>query len=108
MVKKADLPPCPVALTVGLIGSKWKLLLLRELMREPCYFGELLRAMDGISKKVLTESLRSMERDGIISRTVFETNPPTVQYALTPLGESLRPLFAAMTAWGETYRAAAQ
>lgn len=108
MLRKADLPPCPIALTIGLIGNKWKLHILRELiLLGPRHFGELLRALPGISKKVLTESLRGLEADGLITRTLHATTPPTVEYALSPLGRTLLPLFDSMAAWGETYRAAA-
>lgn len=104
MKRKDELPECPVALTVGVIGSKWKLLILRELLSEARRFGELLRALEGISKKVLTESLRALEADGVVARTAYPGKVPAVDYALTPLGRDLLPLFDAMAAWGETYR----
>ena len=108
MVSKDELPACPVATTVSLIGSKWKLLILRNLMARPWRFNELQRDLTGISQKVLTDSLRSMEKDGIITRTVFPEVPPHVEYALSPLGESLRPIFSAMEQWGNDYKKAVQ
>lgn len=104
MKRKDELPPCPVALTVGVIGSKWKLLILRELLAGARRFGELFRALEGISKKVLVESLRALEADGVVVRTEHPGNVPTVDYAFTPLGRALLPIFDAMAAWGEAYR----
>ena len=104
MKKKDELPNCPVATTVSLIGSKWKLLIIRNLMDKPWRFNELRRDLDGISQKVLTDSLRSMEADGIITRTVFPEVPPRVEYALRELGESLRPVIEDMAAWGNAYK----
>ena len=76
MKTKDELPDCPVATTVQLIGNKWKLLILRDLLARPWRFNELRRDLDGISQKVLTESLRSLEEDGIVSRTVYAEVPP--------------------------------
>ena len=90
MLTKEELPACPVATTVQLIGSKWKLLILRNL--------------EGVSQKVLTDSLRAMEDDGIITRTVYPEVPPRVEYALSPLGESIGPILDAMAKWGEEYK----
>lgn len=105
MKTKAELlPECPVAATVQLIGNKWKLLIIRNLLARPWRFNELMRSLDGISQKVLTESLRSMEADGIITRTVYAEVPPRVEYALSPLGESMRPIIGAMEAWGKAYQ----
>ena len=107
MKMKAELiPECPVATTVQLIGNKWKLLIIRNLLDRPWRFNELQRNLEGISQKVLTDSLRSMEADGIITRTVYPEVPPRVEYALSELGESLKPILDAMKAWGEDYRAA--
>lgn len=103
MKRKDELPACPVATTVGLIGSKWKLLILRNLLQRPWRFNELQRSLDGISQKVLTQSLRSMEEDGIIQRKVYPEVPPHVEYSLSKLGESMRPIIAAMEAWGNHY-----
>ena len=99
-----ELPVCPVATTVQLIGSKWKLLIIRNLRVRPWRFNELRRDLDGISQKVLTDSLREMEADGIITRTVYPEVPPRVEYALSPLGETLGPILDAMAAWGTEYK----
>ena len=87
---------CPVATTVQLIGSKWKLLIMRNLLSRPWRFNELKKDLDDISQKVLTDSLRSMEEDGIITRTVYPEVPPHVEYALSETGESMRPILNAM------------
>lgn len=105
MKAKGELPECPVATTVQIIGSKWKLLIIRNLLTRPWRFNELRRDLDGISQKVLTDSLRSMEEDGIIVRTVYPEVPPRVEYALSELGESMRPILDAMKQWGEDYKA---
>ena len=104
MIKKEELPECPVATTVQLIGNKWKLLILRNLLIRPWRFNELMKSLEGISQKVLTDSLRSMESDGIITRTVYPEVPPRVEYALSELGESMRPILDAMQAWGNNYK----
>ena len=104
MVKKEELPACPVATTVSLIGSKWKLLIMRNLLVRPWRFNELQRDLEGISQKVLTDSLRSMEADGIITRTVYPEVPPHVEYALSETGESMRPIIEAMEQWGTEYK----
>ena len=104
MRTKEELPACPVATTVSLIGSKWKLLILRNLRIRSWRFNELKQDLDGISQKVLTDSLRSMEEDGIITRTVYAEVPPRVEYALSDLGESMRPIITAMAEWGTAYK----
>ena len=104
MKKKNELPECPVATTVELIGSKWKLLIIKLLIVKPYRFNELMRTLDGISQKVLTDSLRSMEDDGIVTRTVFAEVPPRVEYALSKLGNSLKPLINDMAKWGTDYK----
>lgn len=104
MVTKSELPQCPVATTVQLIGSKWKLLIIRNLLVRPWRFNELQKSLDGISQKVLTDSLRSMENDGIIKRTVFAEVPPRVEYSLSELGESMRPILKAMEEFGNEYK----
>lgn len=104
MIKKEDMPACPVATTVQLIGSKWKLLIMRNLFARSWRFNELKRSLEGVSQKVLTESLRSMEEDGIIVRTVYPEVPPRVEYSLSELGESMRPIISAMEAWGTEYK----
>ena len=104
MLTKEELPECPVATTVQLIGSKWKLLILRNLLQRPWRFNELKRSLDGISQKVLTDSLRSMEEDGLITRTVYPEVPPHVEYALSETGESMRPILMALQSWGTNYK----
>lgn len=101
MLTKEEMPACPVATTVALIGSKWKLLIVRNLRARPWRFNELRRDLAGISQKVLTDSLRSLEEDGIVIRTVYPEVPPRVEYTLTPLGESFVPILDQMVAWGE-------
>jgi len=105
MKKKEDLPDCPVATTIQVLGSKWKLFIIRNLLIRPWRFNELKNDLEGISQKVLTESLRSMEDDGIIVRSEIESTPPkVVEYALSPLGETLRPLLDEMRSWGTYYK----
>ena len=106
MKTKAELiPECPVATTVQLIGSKWKLLILRNLLVRPWRFNELQKNLEGISQKALTDCLRSMETDGIIIRTVYPEVPPRVEYSLSELGETMRPILNSMQSWGENYKA---
>lgn len=104
MKTKDELPECPVATCVQLIGSKWKLLIIRNLLVRPWRFNELHKSLDGISQKVLTDSLRAMEQDGLVLRTAYAEAPPRVEYSLTELGESLRPILTAMQQWGEDYK----
>lgn len=104
MIKKEELPACPVATTVQLIGNKWKLLIIRNLLVRAWRFNELQKSLEGISQKVLTDSLRSMENDGIVIRTVYPEVPPRVEYALSELGESMRPILDAMETWGIAYK----
>lgn len=104
MLTKEEMPACPVATTVALIGSKWKLLIMRNLLARPWRFNELKKDLEGISQKVLTDSLRSMEADGIITRTVYPEVPPRVEYALSELGESMRPIIKSMEIWGLDYK----
>ena len=106
MLTKEEMPACPVATTVQLIGSKWKLLILRNLLARPWRFNELRKSLEGISQKVLTDSLRSMEEDGLVTRTVYPEVPPRVEYSLSQLGESMRPIIQAMEQWGAQYKAA--
>lgn len=106
MKTKDELPDCPVATTVSIIGSKWKLLIIRNLLTRPWRFNELKKDLDGISQKVLTDSLRSMEEDGIVTRTVYAEVPPRVEYALSELGKSMRPILDAMEEWGNAYKRA--
>ena len=104
MLTKDELPACPVAKTVQMIGSKWKLLILRNLLQRPWRFNELQKSLEGISQKVLTDSLRSMEADGIITRTVYPEVPPRVEYALSELGDTMRPIIKSMEEWGLNYK----
>jgi DNA-binding HxlR family transcriptional regulator len=104
MRTKEELPACPVATTVALVGSKWKLLILRNLLTRPWRFNELKKDLEGVSHKVLADSLRSMEADGIITRTVYQETPPRVEYALSPLGESMRPVLESMRQFGLDYQ----
>ena len=104
MLTKEELPECPVATTVSLIGSKWKLLIIRNLLERPWRFNELKKNLEGISQKVLTDSLRAMEEDGLITRTVYPEVPPHVEYALSDLGETMRPILDAMQEWGTWYK----
>ncbi len=108
MLTKDEMPACPVATTVQIIGSKWKLLIMRNLMARPWRFNELKKDLAGISQKVLTDSLRSMEADGIVTRTVYPEVPPRVEYALSDLGESMRPIIQSMEIWGQAYQAQRQ
>lgn len=104
MRRKQDLPQCPVATTVNLIGGKWKLMIIRNLMVRPWRFNELLKNLDGCSQRMLTDSLRTMTADGLITRTVYPEVPPRVEYALSDLGKSLRPVLTAMEKWGNAYK----
>ena len=105
MKTKEELPMCPVATAVALIGGKWKLLILRNLKMRPWRFNELQRDLDGISQKVLTAQLRAMEADGLVHRKVYAEVPPRVEYSLTELGKSLKPILDALWNWGEDYKA---
>lgn len=99
-----ELPACPVETTLMLIGDKWKVLILRDLMEGTKRFGELKRSLGNISQKVLTAQLRSMEESGLVERTVYAEVPPRVEYSLTGLGKSLQPILDAMKNWGESYK----
>lgn len=98
------LPACPVETTLMLIGSKWKVLILRDLMPGTKRFGELRRSIGSVSQKMLTAQLRDMEACGLVNRRVYAEVPPRVEYSLTELGRSLRPILDAMWAWGEAYK----
>ena len=104
MLKREELPECDVATTVQIIGNKWKLLIMRNLLSRPWRFNELRKSLDVVSQKVLTDSLRQLESDGIILRTVYPEVPPRVEYSLTELGESMRPILSAMETWGRNYK----
>ncbi len=99
-----DLPKCPVETTLKLIGEKWKILIIRDLLNGTKRFGELKKACSGISQKVLTTNLRAMEDDGLVIRKVFPEVPPRVEYTLTDVGYSLAPVLNAMASWGTDYK----
>ena len=104
-----SLPLCPVETCVSLVGSKWKLLIMRDLLLNGSMrFKELQRSLGSVSQKVLTTNLRDMEESGLIVRRVYAEVPPRVEYSLTEIGESLRPIMDAMWKWGEDYQAKAQ
>lgn len=105
MRNKNELPECPVATTISLVGNKWKLLIIRNLMKRTWRFNELQRSLDGISQKVLTDSLRGLENDGIIYRKDYHINPPKVEYGMTDLGLELAKLLDIMASFGEFYKA---
>ena len=107
MKTKEELPLCPVATAVSLIGGKWKLLLLRNLKDRPWRFNELLRDLDGISQKVLTDSLRQMIDDGLVYRHDYQEMPPKVEYGLTALGREMLPIIDALEGFGRYYQSLA-
>lgn len=98
-----NLPACPVETTLTLISDKWKVLILRDLLTGTKRFGELRKSIGTVSQKVLTSQLRQMEESGLLTRKVYAEVPPRVEYTLTELGYSLRPIMDAMWAWGENY-----
>lgn len=100
-----DLPACPVETTLMLIGDKWKVLILRDLMPGTKRFGELKKSIGNVSQKVLTAQLRDMEASGLVNRKVYAEVPPRVEYTLTELGYSLKPVLDALWNWGEEYKA---
>ena len=102
--QKKDLLACPVETTLTLIGDKWKVLILRDLLPGTKRFGELKKSIGHVSQKVLTAQLRDMEQSGLVHRQVFAEVPPRVEYSLTDLGQSLKPILDAMQVWGEGYK----
>ena len=102
---KKELPACPVETTLTLIGDKWKVLILRDLMPGTKRFGELKKSVGNVSQKVLTAQLRTMEESGLVNRKVYAEVPPRVEYSLTELGKRLKPILDSMRAWGEAYKA---
>ena len=104
MKTKQQLPSCLVATTVSLIGSKWKLLIIRNLIKRPWRFNEMMKSLDGISQKVLTSSLRELESDGLVYRNDYRTNPPKVEYGLTDLGAQLKGVLDQLAEFGEYYK----
>ena len=103
--KTKGLPACPVETTLTLIGDKWKVLILRDLMPGTKRFGELKKSIGTVSQKVLTAQLRDMEENGLVHREVYAEVPPRVEYSLTELGKSLKPILDSMWSWGEEYKA---
>ena len=101
---KKDLPACPVEITMGLIGEKWKVLIIRDLLTGTKRFGELRESVTGITQKVLTNNLRQMEASGLVKRKVYAEVPPRVEYSLTETGLSLKPILDSMVTWGNAYR----
>lgn len=99
-----ELPTCPVETTLTLIGDKWKVLILRDLLTGIKRFGELKKSIGNVSQKVLTAQLRNMEENGLVNRKVYAEVPPRVEYSLTKLGQSLKPILDAMWNWGEDYK----
>ena len=103
--EKKELPACPVETTLMLIGDKWKVLILRDLLPGTKRFGELKKSIGTVSQKVLSAQLRDMERNGLVTRKVYPEVPPRVEYSLTELGRSLKPILDAMWDWGEEFKA---
>ena len=106
MKRKNPLPECPVEVTLSMIGDKWKILIIRELSGGTRRFGELKKSVGQISQKVLTENLREMRADALVSRKAYAEVPPRVEYSLTELGMSLKPVLAALKKWGAAYKKA--
>lgn len=102
--KLKELPACPVETTLTLIGNKWKVLIIRDLLTGTKRFGELKKSIGSVSQKVLTSQLRVMEEDGLVHREVYAEVPPRVEYSLTELGWSLQPILDAMVSWGNNYK----
>ena len=105
MVIKKELPACPVETTLSLIGDKWKILILRDLLGGTLRFGELKKSIGSVSQKVLTNQLREMEKQGLVNRKVYAEVPPRVEYSLTETGFSLKPIIDSMWDWGIDYKA---
>ncbi|WP_413377551.1 winged helix-turn-helix transcriptional regulator [Alkalihalobacillus sp. 1P02AB] len=104
MIPKEELPTCPVETTLSLLNNKWKVLIIRELLSGTKRFGEIKEGLTNVSQKVLTQNLRSMENDGIIARKVFAEVPPRVEYSITELGDTLKPIIKSMEEWGLVYQ----
>jgi len=104
MLTREELPPCPVATTLLLIGNKWKIFILQRLLERTWRFNELQKDIPGISQRVLTDNLRAMEQDGIVKRKVYAEIPPKVEYSLSELGETMRPIIKSMHNWGIEYQ----
>lgn len=104
MFENNNFSSCPVEITLKLIGNKWKILILRDLFEDKKRFSQLKKSLTSISQKVLTENLRELEKDGIIIRKIYPEVPPKVEYSLTSLGETLKPILDSMYIWGEKYK----
>lgn len=104
MISNKKILDCPVATTINLIGNKWKLLIIRDLLGGTKRFGELRKSLDGISQRVLTQNLREMENDGLINRKIYAEVPPRVEYSLNQTGLSLNTIISAMEEWGTKYK----
>ena len=104
IMEKQELPACPVETTLTLISDKWKVLILRDLLPGTKRFGELKKSLGHVSQKVLTSQLRQMEENGLLTRTVYPEVPPRVEYSLTDLGYSLKPILDAISTWGQNYK----
>ena len=107
-MESSALPACPVETTLTLIGDKWKVLILRDLLPGTKRFGELKKSIGSVSQKVLTAQLRDMENNGLLTRTVYPEVPPRVEYSLTELGRSLKPILDSMWNWGEEFKSQKQ
>lgn len=99
-----NIPDCPVEMTLQLIGDKWKVLIIRDLLTGTKRFNELMRSVSGITQKVLTSHLRAMEQAGLVTRKIYPQVPPKVEYTLTDTGYSLKPILDSMVAWGTDYK----
>lgn len=104
MISNKKILDCPVATTINLIGNKWKLLIIRDLLASTRRFGELRKNLEGISQRVLTQNLRELENDGLIKRKVYAEVPPRVEYSFNELGRSLLPIISTMADWGNNYK----
>ena len=103
-MKSKDLPKCPIETTLKMLGCKWKVLIIRELLTGTKRFGELKKAVTGITQKVLTSKLREMQELGLLEREVYPQIPPKVEYTLTDIGYSLRPVLESLKGWGKDYK----
>lgn len=99
-----EMPACPVEMTLQLMGDRWKVLIIRDLLEGTRRFGELKKSVGDITQKVLTQNLRTMEESGLLTRKVFAEVPPRVEYTLTETGHSLKPILDSMVAWGTAYK----
>lgn len=106
MEQTKTIPDCPVEMTLQLIGDKWKVLIIRDLLTGTKRFNELMRSVTGITQKVLTSHLRAMEKAGLLTRKVYPVVPPKVEYTLTETGYSLKPILDSMMVWGSQYQKA--